>query len=343
MAVPTRNDIGNGVRTLLGDTQVSGGSLYTNDFMVFALNQAYEEMFSRLSVMGADRIQREGYYLLPAYTGVFAPSTAGILNFRNPLEVWERGTATSYAVSNAQPSTPAAGQLTLTVATLPASVITGTALEVYGVGGISDDVNDQYTVTVSSPTSIILNGCVAQGTYTSGGTVVYSTEQWVGPLNAQQSTDEFPPNSPSPVAPIGQTVLGMYAMQRGIFKFPACNVAREIKIEYELSSTLVTTTPSTSSDSMGVDDCYNFLTCRTAQYCARSKGNAQQGPLKQDADYFLDLMLAGAARDMQQGQPIIPVLWRGKRNVRWLAWAISFGIINLGGLVSHLLSRVATY
>jgi hypothetical protein len=321
MAIPTRNDVGNTVRTLLGDTQVSGGSLYTNDFQVFALSQAYEEMFSRLSVMGADRIQREGYYLLPANTAIFVPSLAGMNNFRLPLEIWERGTATAFSVIGAQPSTPSAGLLTLTLGSpLPSSVQSGVLLDVYGVGGISDDVNDEYAITVNSPTSIVLNGCAAIGTYTSGGTVVYSTEQWTGPLNAMQSTDEFPSNVPSPVAPIGQAVLGMYALQRGIIKFPPCNANRELKIEYELSSSLVTTTPSTSSDSMGVDDCLNFMSHRTGQYCARSKGNAQQGPLKTDADYFLELMLAGAARDMQAGQPIIPVLWRGKRNVRWLSW-----------------------
>jgi hypothetical protein len=318
--IPLRSDVGNAVRNLLGDTQVTGGSLYTNDFQVFALNQAYQEMFERLSVMGADRIQREGYYLLPAFTAIFVPSVAGINNFRLPLEIWERGTATAFAVSNAQPSTPAAGQLTLTVAALPSSVLSGTLLEVYGVGGISDDVNDSYAVTVSSPTSIILNGCVATGTYTSGGTVVYSTEQWTGPLSPQQSTDDFPPNVPSPVAPIGQAVLGMYALQRGVIKFPPANVSREIKLEYELSSNLVTATPSTGTDTMGVDDSLNFLASRTAQYCARSKGNPSERQCKEDADYFLSLMIAGAARDMQAGQPVIPVLWRGKRNVRWLAW-----------------------
>ena len=319
--VPLRSDVGAFVRTRLGDTFVSGGGIYTNDFMVTMLNSAYQEMFSRLSVAGADRVQREGYYLLPAYTGIFVPSLAGLTNFRAPQEIWERGSATAYAVSNAQPSTPAAGQLTLTVAAMPSNVVTGVAVEVYGVGGISDDVNDSWTITVSSPTSIILNGCTATGTYSSGGTVVFSTEQWVGPLDALQDTDDFPTSPFTPSSSPGQAVLGMYALQRGVIKFPACTTARELKIEYELSSSLPISTPSNAGDSMGIDDCLNFLGNRTAQYCAQSKGNgAASADCRAAAEYFLDVMLSSAARDMQSGERILPQLWRPKRNVRWIAW-----------------------
>jgi hypothetical protein len=312
---------------LLGDTQVSGGSIYTNDFQVFPLQQSYQELFSRLSVAGADRVQREGYYALPAQTGIFNPVSAGLTNFREPLEIWERGTVSTFAVTNAQPSTPAAGQLTLTLGSgLPTNAqVTGTTVEVYGVGGISDDVNDSWQITYSSPTSIILNGCTATGTFTSGGTVVFSSEQWSGPLDAQQSTDNFPgTNNITGTSTPGQTILGLYCVQGTkagvIVKFPAATAVREIKLEYLLSSNLVTTTPSTGTDSMGIDDSLNFLSCRTAQYCGIAKGNPSYRMFQQWADYYLGVMLGDAAREMQTKEVIQPALWRPKRNVRWIGW-----------------------
>lgn len=321
--IPLRGDVGQAVRGMLGDTQVAAGQLYTNDFQVPFLNLAYQELWSRGSMCGLDRVQREGYYLLPAFTGIFNPVSAGLTNFREPVEIWERGSATAFAVTNAQPATPAAGQLTLTLgSSLPANVTSGTMLEVYSVGGISDDVNDSWTVTVNSPTSIVLNGCTAAGTYTSGGTVVYSTEQWSGPLDPQQTTDSFPFNALPGNSTPGQTILGMYCLQNGRIKFPACTTTREIKLEYLLSGTLSLTTPgSNANDSMGIDDSLTFLAMRTAQHAGFSKGNPRWKDAQEMANIHIQLFLSEAVRDMQvSGERIVPQLWRPKRNVRWLGW-----------------------
>lgn len=310
--IPTRADVTQSVLSLLGDTQASGGSLFTAAFQAPHLNMAYQELFTKLSLMSADRIQREGYYVLPAYTGIFTPSLAGLTNFGGPVEVRERGTVTTYAISNAVAASPAAGLCRLTVAALPAAVVTGNQLEVYNVGGLSDDVNDAWSLTVNSTTSVDLNGCTATGTYTSGGVLAYSTEQWSEPLTPVASNREFPTTASS--------LIGTYSWQNGKMRVPTCSAARELKFLYHLSSSLPVVALPVSTDSMGVDDSLAFLSNRTAQYCASSKGNPRDAELRSTADYFLGLMIANAGKQMQEGEPIIPPPFRGNRNARPYVW-----------------------
>lgn len=311
--IPTRADVTQAVLSLLGDTQASGGSIYTAAFQAPHLNMAYQEMFTKLSLMSADRIQREGYYVLPAYTGVFTPSLAGLTNFGGPVEVRERGTATTYALSGALPATPSAGLCRLTVAALPAAVVTGTQVEVYNVGGLSDDVNDAWFLTVNSTTSVDLNGCTATGTYTaSTGTLVYSTEQWSEPLDPVASNREFPTSANS--------VIGSYSWQNGKMRVPTCSAARELKLLYHLSSSLPVVASPVSTDSLGVDDCLSFLSNRVSQYCAASKGSPRVESFRQQSDYFLGLLIGNAGKQMQEGEPIVPPPFRGNRNARPYVW-----------------------
>lgn len=302
--IPIRSDVTQAVLSALGDTQASGGSIYTAAFQAPNLNRAFEEMFTRLKVMSAERVQREGFYVLPAYTGTFVPSLAGLTNFGGPVEIRERGSATTYAVSAATPASPSAGLLTMTVAALPANVVTGQMSEVYGVLGISDDVNDAWCLTVNSTTSVALNGCAATGTWTSGGQLVISTEQWTPKLNPVTNTDDFPTTASSS--------LGMYCWQKGVLRFPTCSTARELRLLYYLSASLPVTAQA-ASDSMGVDDCLNFLAARTAQYCAESKGNAKAPVFQQQADYFLGLMVQDAGLQLQLGASIVPPPFRSRR------------------------------
>jgi hypothetical protein len=304
--IPQRADITALVLGLLGDTQVAGGSVFTTKFQAPHLSSAYQELFTKLDNIGASRVQREGYFLMPAYTGVFYPSVAGLYNFGGPVEIRERGTATAYAISAVTPS-PTTGTCAVTVAALPTTVVTGTQVEVYGIKGVSDDVNDQWTITVNSPTSIVLNGCAAEGTYTTGGYVIYSSEQWSDPLVARDDTDNFPT---SPV-----TSLAMFSWQRGVMKFPVVNAAREIRLRYQLSGSLPVT-----CDSMGIEDSLNFLGYRTAQLCAAAKGMPRSTVLTQQADYHLQALLQKGAREQQVGESVIPSPFRGKRNVRTGVW-----------------------
>lgn len=309
--IPLRSDVTTLVTSLLGDTQVSGGAFFTAAFQAPHLNSAYQELFGKLDNIGGERVQREGYFLLPAYTGILYPSVAGLNNFGMPIEIKERGTATGYAISAATPNATA-GTCALTVAAMPADVVTGKLVEVYGVGGVSDDINDQWMITVNSSTSIVLNGCAATGTYTSGGKVIYSTEQWSDALTQMDTTNQFPNTAGA--------ALQIFCYQRGVIRFPAAGTARELRIRYQLSSSLPVISSPVAGDSMGVDDSLNFLAYRTAQLCAGSKGNPREGKLTQQADYFMAILLQKATREQQVSENATPAAFRGRRNIRIGVW-----------------------
>lgn len=308
--IPLRSDVTQAVRYLLGDTEVAAGQLYTDAFQAPLTNLAYQELFSRLLAAGAPRVQRESYYLLPAYTPIFTPALAGISNFGSPEQVWERGGAVAYAISGATPATPSAGLLRLVVAALPAAVVTGTRVEVYGIGGIADDVNDSWALTVNSTTSVDLNGCAATGTYTSStGFLVYSTEQWSGPLGPRESQDSFIGN------PAQSSGLGVYSWQKGAMRFPLCSVARELRILYQLSSSLPVVASPVTTDSMGVDDSLAFLSTRTAELCTGSKGNKSKvGEMHARAEAALIQIISNNVQQLQSQEPIVPPPFRIKRN-----------------------------
>lgn len=185
-------------------------------------------------------------------------------------------------------------------------------LETYGINGVSEDVNSSWAITLTDTTHIVLNGCTASGTYTNGGQVVYAPLDWSDPLQPNDTTDIFP------ITPVSE--LGMYSYSRGVIRFPSCATQRELKVVYNLSGSLPVVVNPVSTDSMGLDDSLNFLAHRTAQLCAAAKGNPRAQQLQQQADYFLGIMLTGAARALQTGQQIVPQQFRPKRNVRSYAW-----------------------
>jgi hypothetical protein len=307
--IPLRSDVSQAVRYLLGDTEVAAGQLYTDAFQAPLLNIRYQDMFQRLQSVGAARVQAEGYYLLPAYTPIFTPSLAGMSNFGGPNEVWERGGTTAYAISGAVPASPSAGLLRLTVAALPSTVVTGTRVEIYGIGGISADVNDSWVLTVNSPTSVDLNGCTATGTYVSGGFLLVPSEQWQGPLTPYATQDRFISVAPQ------SSGLACYSWQRGVMRFPECSVARELRILYQLSSSLPVVASPVAGDSMGVDDCLMTLATGTAELCAGSKGNKSKvGEMHARAEAAMLQLISNAVQQLQSGQPVVPAPFRFKRN-----------------------------
>lgn len=303
--IPLRSDVNKLVRSLLGDTAVAAGTIYVDTFIPPFLNLAYQELFSRLTAISAFRVQKYGHYVLPAYTTVFVPSLAGLTNFGSPSVIWERGSATAYAISGATVATPSAGLCRLVVATLPAAIITGATVEIYGVGGISDDINDEWALTVNSVTSVDLNGCAAVGTFSgSSGKLVYSTEQWSQELSPVDNDTLFGRDA--------QASLSVYSWRGGAVRFPKCSTAREIRILFELSSSLPVSTAA-DADSMGVDDCLAFLGSRTAQYCAGGKGNrTKRDDMQAAADRSLKLMLDNQINQMQMGEPTVPAQFRSR-------------------------------
>lgn len=253
--IPLVSSIYTAARGVLGDTQTPGGEVFTDSILQPHYQASYLELFRALENVQSPRVQREAYFNMPPYTGYLDPATAGISNLGAPVYVEERGNVTTWAISNVVP-----GSALATVTSASNTLVTGDQPVVFGVGGISDDINDIWTVSVASPTSFTLNGCTASGTYTAAtGSVSVGTENFKEVI-AKDRIIQLP-NEPG-------TVFGIYAFEFGRFRFPPCSVLRQLRITYKLSGTA----PIVTTASTGIDDCETFLAYRTAGLAGRSKG-----------------------------------------------------------------------
>jgi len=254
--IPTVANVMDAARSHLGDTEIAGGQLWTNAALQTFLNQAYGEMLRAFAQSSIARIYRRSYYNLPANTSYLAPATASITNFGEPAVhsgVAERAVRNTSTVTGAALG---AGFVDLTTAA-PHAFVAGQIVVVFGVAGLSDDVNDLWSVEVPGATIVRLLGSVATGAWTSGGTVSDSAEEFVD-LDAVATIDSWPN---APVA-----ALGRYAWLGDAFRFWPAATVRQIRLTYSLSANA----PSTGS--LAVDDSRDFLAARAAALAAGSGG-----------------------------------------------------------------------
>ncbi len=317
MAIPTLQEVYNAARSVLGDDQVTGGQVYTNTILQPKYQFAYSELFRAMQSAQNPRVTQENYYNVQPNTSYLDPATASIENIGEIVTVEERGGVTSWAISNVVP-----GSGICTITSAATSLATGNQAIVYGVEGVSDDVNGAWTVTVNSATSTQLNGCTATGTYTAAtGTLSTSNELFhnVSPVQHIEFTDQSP-----------QSEFLVYSWEGDVFRFPPCSDVRQLRITYTLSGDA----PLTTSARVRIDDCLGFLMYRIAGLAASSKGmttRAQQynamavGP-RWDVDNteggLLQQLLISGIRNLQRLPPAQrqPPAFGGNRQRRW--WGV---------------------
>lgn len=262
------------------DTQ----AVWTNAVLQAHYVIAYSELFRALEMAQSPRIRREAYYNLPANTGYLDPVTVGLTNVGQIEAIDERGGITTVAITGALPATPAAGQAQITVTAHPFH--TGQQITVSGVAGVSDDINDIWSITASDANHVLLNGCTCSGTFSgAGGVASASGEQFV-PVSRDDNL--FDVN----VAPSG--VLGRYAWEEDIIRFQPANVIRQVRISYTLSGNA----PTATIASVGVDDSLTFLGLATAWRLARAKDRAIWTDLRDDANVALAGIIGTAVRNL---------------------------------------------
>lgn len=311
--IPLVSQVYSATRSVLGDETIQ---VYTNAILEPKYTFAYAELFRALENAQNPRVRQEAYYNVPINTGYLDPATAGITSLGEIESIEERGGITAWAVSGVT-----TGAATATVTSAATTLSTGGQVVLYGVGGISYDINGQWTVTANSTTSTTLNGCTATGTYTSGGVLCASTEMFTE-MGARQRIsweDQTPTQA-----------FQVYAWERDIIRFPPCSMVRQLRIVYQLSGEA----PTTTTDSTGIDDCLGYLMYRIAALAAESKGMADRaatynmracGP-KWDSDAepggLLGQFLLGGVRNLQRLPPSLrqPPPFHTRRSRRGWAW-----------------------
>ena len=314
--IPLVSEVYDATRSVLGDDQVAGGEVFTDGLLQPKYTAAYAELFRAMQGAQNPRIRQEAYYNVPALTGYIDPATMGVTSLGEIEALEERGNVTSWAISGV---TPGSGVATVTSAAT--TLASGNQAVVYGVGGVSDDINGIWTVTVNSATSTQLNGCTASGTYTSGGVLSYSTEEFLA-MTPQQRLDWVDR------APTSNFLI--YAWERDIIRVPPSSAIRQIRLTYTLSGDA----PTATTASTGIDDCLDFLMYRIAGLAAESKGMLDRavtynlracGPRWDNegvAGGLLGQLLTAGIRNLQRLPPAqrrSPGFGYPRRK-RWMAW-----------------------
>lgn len=317
--IPTLANVYAGVRAAIGDTEVPQGQVWTDTKLQEHVSVAYRLLYQYLSLHDEKQLRRPAFFNLPAYQTYLSPDQLGITNLGEPKNVYERTVGQEIVVTGATP-TPASFYCDLTVASH--AVANGDSVLVYGVGGLSDDVNTEWGVTVA-PTAIRLLGCKATGTWTSGGTITTSTEPWpIQPMTPWRDPQGFT------AAATLSGVLGHWAWSNGAFRFPSSSLKRQLMIVYELSGTM----PTAPGASMGVDDCANFLVeYATARALAakgavgaeahfvRATGNAAGEP-GAGGEGMLGQLVKRSVKTQQKVQRTVLQRYRPKRNTGPYNW-----------------------
>lgn len=228
---------------LLGDTDMEQ---FTSAIQLPWFGFAYRELYDVFQRWRLPSAKRYAYALLPAYTSVLAPPTAGITDMGEPLELWERTGASSLAVTGASNATP----IEITTATAH-GLSTNSEVDITGVAG-PIGVNGNWFITVTAPTKFTLNGSIAGGAYSSGGYVLS------GMNNVWSRMQELDPLGDA----VPDAYLKVYEWVNDRFGFYGATQPVELKIYYTSSGAAPT------SGAIGIDNCRNFLALRTASLLA---------------------------------------------------------------------------
>lgn len=215
---------------------------------------AYRRLFDELVNRNLPLSRRTVYYTLPAYTVRLTPSEAGISNFgeltANGLE--ERASSTSYNISAATTATPV-------VITAAGHTFTDyTDVVVWGIAGLSGG-NGRWYCTVAG-NDLTLLGSVGSGTYTTGGKVASSTEEFTE-LAYQPDLDYRSPTDK----------LSFYDWREDAWYFAGATSARQLRITYLQSGAAPT------SGSIGIDNAKDFLAAYTAALAGFPQDRVDEG------------------------------------------------------------------
>ncbi len=253
MPKPTLTNVYDQARAALAD---ESGDIYTDAVLAPHFRTIYRRVFRVMGNLSVRLVEVDAYFNLPANTAVFDPATAGITDLGEIVEIRERTPASTVNVSSASISSNIA---TVTTGSSHGRA-DGDTVVIYGIVGIPG-INGLWTIAAPSGTTLTLNGSYLAGTYSSGGKVSFSSEQWSQPLDQLSRLDDVVNTSqPSPN-------LGKFAWTRDILRFLPSSRERQLRVIYRMSGT----PPTSGSDVIQFDDSLDLLAMGTAGYAAATR------------------------------------------------------------------------
>lgn len=264
MAQCSVQNIFDDVRSLLHDTQVAGGELYTNNYLLTGyqsggvvgsgslFGEPYRTMFGKLAG-GSKRVQPNAYIVLPSNTTVIIPSTYNITDFAEPEMIEERPATAGITISSTDTSTPIK-------VTAPSHGLTGQVEgTVSGVAGTAAPWGNWFATVIDGNT-FSLNGSASDGVAGTGGAFY--------PSNTEPFTEVIPTRFASGLDGPPQGVLGNYLWSNGRLQFRGAVGPVQLRITYYASGSA----PTNPNYTIWIDNCRDFLAHATAANAARSQG-----------------------------------------------------------------------
>jgi len=295
--VPSLQQVLDEARSKIGD---EAGEVFDNTKLQPYFAQAYRGLWRTMATLSNPRVHREAFFVLPAHTAFLDPATAGLTDFGDPDLLEERGNFVVQSITGAVADPSGVGVI-VTIA--GHGDATGNIVTCNGVQGMAGTDGD-WGITVLDPDTFVLNGAVPVGTYSSGGTVVKSGEDFTEVVDADLTHHTFPAGESS--------TLGNYRWMGDKFHFPPCSQDRQLRITYWASGTA----PSLSTVSIGIDDALDFLATYTAGLAISARSpmgsvrgkeliNEAIGPktIADGSGGLLWELLNGAVKSMQRIDP----------------------------------------
>jgi hypothetical protein len=296
--IPTYAEVTAAMRVHLGDTEVAAGQVWTDASGKCDpyIQQSYSELYDGMRSAGVRNTVRTSYGRLPAYTSYINPATLGVTNFGEPTQhpLWDRTDEDSIAITGAAANTSTPGAPYVRITAVGHTFSDGQMVIVFGIVGMSDDVNGQWSVKKYDANSFDLMGCTATGTYSSGGWAAESNQGWseVVPIASIENYPQSPGAS-----------LNRCCWEDGAFRVYAASTVRQIKMIYFLSGRAPTYATPTAS--MGWDNSLQFLSYRSAALAALDRG----APAKAQA---LNTIALGPTQNHQDWGGLYGTLIRAK-------------------------------
>jgi hypothetical protein len=253
----TAQNIMDDARALLADVS---GLIFDNTKLLPFVGMAHREAFRALESVQRPSVIRETFHNLPAHTSVLSADSLVATDMDEPVIVEERGNLVSVNVTGC---TVTSGVASVSTAPTLHGLATGRQVVLLNVGGISG-INGLFTITVTSTTAFTVNGAVAAGSYSSGGTVSWSNEAFQS-MDCVQRVEK--------VLTTEQQALLQWAWSDDKFHFPPSSQTRQIRIQYVSSGTAITS----ASDVLVPDELRDFLALRTAGLAAMAHGAEARG------------------------------------------------------------------
>jgi hypothetical protein len=267
MAECTVQNVFDDVRSLLSDTQIAGGEIYTNNYLLTGyasggvvgsgslLGEPYRTMFSKLTG-GSKRVRPTAYIVLPPNTTVVIPTTYNIVDFSEPEMIEECAATNAIAILSTDTSTP------INVTTVAPHNLgpNGSMSEgiVSGIAGTPAPWGNWFA-TVTGTSTFSLNGSASDGNPGTSG--------FFYPASNQPFTEVFPTDFPAALDGFPQSTLGNYLWAQGRLTFRGATGSVLLRITYYASGTA----PTNPNYVIWIDNCRDFLAHATACNAARSK------------------------------------------------------------------------